>query len=549
MLAGPHTTEQGFLEQLSRQGRVDRVDSLNSALAALAVRDYDVIVCESSDFFRVDAGQIPQPASTVLETIGQGVCIVGLDGELRWANLHMLGCPKEVQQQVCGRCREAFEGAGDADSADAHLLRARRFTLSPGEGQHYEVTATPVVDKDNRVNQIAAVVWDVSHIRRMQGKIDAIDKAGRELVHLDGEQIARLDMHERLTLLEEKIVRYTRDLMHFDNFAIRVLNKETNRLDLVLSSGLTREGEEIDLYASSHGNGISGHVAETGGSYICPDVQKDPRYVVGIEGARSSLTVPFFWHDQIVGVFNIENDQVAAFSEDDRQIAEIFGRYVAIALHILNLLAAERYATAGTLGDNVLSEISTPVNDILTELTTLKEEYIGHDDLRHRLDALTDQVTTIREAIRRVTRPEKKMIGAVTSVGDRDPTMEGKVVLVADDENVIRETVRDVLIRKGCVVETARNGNEAIMLVRQRKYDLVLSDIRMPGKDGYSVFAATKETHPDCPVILMTGFGYDPNHSIIKARHEGLAAVLFKPFKVDQLLSEIQSAFASSDNK
>jgi DNA-binding NtrC family response regulator len=75
-------------------------------------------------------------------------------------------------------------------------------------------------------------------------------------------------------------------------------------------------------------------------------------------------------------------------------------------------------------------------------------------------------------------------------------------------------------------------------------YDLVLSDIRMPGKSGYEVFAAVKDVDADCPVILMTGFGYDPSHSIIRARREGLAAVLFKPFKVDQLLSEIRRAIS-----
>jgi DNA-binding NtrC family response regulator len=40
----------------------------------------------------------------------------------------------------------------------------------------------------------------------------------------------------------------------------------------------------------------------------------------------------------------------------------------------------------------------------------------------------------------------------------------------------------------------------------------------------------------------MTGFGYDPNHSIVRASQEGLAAVLFKPFKVDQLLAEVRKA-------
>ena len=67
----------------------------------------------------------------------------------------------------------------------------------------------------------------------------------------------------------------------------------------------------------------------------------------------------------------------------------------------------------------------------------------------------------------------------------------------------------------------------------------------MPVKNGYEVFAAAKNENPNTPVILTTGFGYDPNHSIIRARREGLSAVLFKPFKVDQLLGEIRSALKS----
>jgi CheY-like chemotaxis protein len=123
-----------------------------------------------------------------------------------------------------------------------------------------------------------------------------------------------------------------------------------------------------------------------------------------------------------------------------------------------------------------------------------------------------------------------------------DPLLSGKRVLVADDEAVIRETVHDVLTQMGCCVETARDGTEAIAMVSQRPYELILCDIKMPGSSGYEVFAAAKTAMPDCPVIFITGFGYDPNHSIIRARQEGLSAVLFKPFKVDQLLAEVRSA-------
>ena len=67
----------------------------------------------------------------------------------------------------------------------------------------------------------------------------------------------------------------------------------------------------------------------------------------------------------------------------------------------------------------------------------------------------------------------------------------------------------------------------------------------MPDKSGYDVFAVAHKSNANLPVILMTGFGYDPNHSIVRASQEGLAAVLFKPFKVDQLLSEVRKALAA----
>jgi DNA-binding NtrC family response regulator len=59
---------------------------------------------------------------------------------------------------------------------------------------------------------------------------------------------------------------------------------------------------------------------------------------------------------------------------------------------------------------------------------------------------------------------------------------------------------------------------------------------------GYDCFCQVRGSQPDLPVILMTGFGYDPGHSIVKARQQGLKAVLYKPFRVDQLLDEVEKA-------
>ena len=73
--------------------------------------------------------------------------------------------------------------------------------------------------------------------------------------------------------------------------------------------------------------------------------------------------------------------------------------------------------------------------------------------------------------------------------------------------------------------------------------------MKMPVATGYDVFAAAKAASEDTAVILMTAFGYDPNHSIVRANRDGLKAVLFKPFKVRQLLGEVRSALTGGGGR
>ena len=68
--------------------------------------------------------------------------------------------------------------------------------------------------------KVVAVVWDNTSQRRLQQKLDAIDRAGSELVRLETESVAKLSVTERLRLLEERIVHNVRELMRYDHFGI-----------------------------------------------------------------------------------------------------------------------------------------------------------------------------------------------------------------------------------------------------------------------------------------------------------------------------------------
>ncbi|MFQ5590011.1 MAG: response regulator [Phycisphaerae bacterium] len=547
LVFGSSESGNDFVERMSDCGRVEHVATFEEALEALCAEPFDLVVTQAEGLLPLpDADHVEHDTGTI-DGGDQGIGIISGRGQLQWANPKMLSFADDVRVRVCDCCMNTIAGAQADTHAEITQLRARRFNFTSEDNERFELTATPVIDLHNCVTEVVAVVSDARDAKCVHDRTDEIDRAGRELLSIDAEQFARMDVQDRLSLLEQRILRCTSELLHFDNFGIRVLNRKTNQLELVLSGGLPADSADCRLDASAEASGIRADVASRGRSYICPDIASDPRYDPDMPDARSSLTVPLVLHDRVVGVANFESRKPAAFDEDDRRFAEVFGRYVAIALNILELLVTERHATTGRLGSDVMAEITGPLNDILTDVENLVEDYIGHDDLRHRLRMLSENLVKIRESIREVTSMTPGLIGARSNRHRRkDALLGGKRVLVADDEDVIRETVTDVLTGYGCVVASASDGDSAVGLLGSQPFDLVLSDIKMPGKTGYDVFAAAKEINANTPVILTTGFGYDPNHAIVRARREGLAAVLFKPFKVDQLLGEVRRALSSA---
>jgi len=557
VLTGPNAGASALVEQLRQGHDVVIAETIDQALAALRTGQFDMVFSDAADFLPLERAIASHQSALILDAIGEGICITDGGGGILWANRRIKQWSEAVRQRICKACGEAFalfttqvgpmSSTTEADAIPAASTRSKKFSFHIDEAQYFELTCSPVVDAQRKVTQVVAVCRDATSGRRLQQKIDAIDQAGRELVRLESEAIARLNVGQRLKLLEEKIIKYCRQLMHFDHFAIRLLDRKTNKLELVICVGMPTEAMEVELFAEPEGNGISGHVASTGRSYICGDVQKDPRYVTGLSHASSSLTVPLMLHDKTIGIFNIESQQPAAFTEDDRQFAEIFGRYVAMALNILDLLVVERYTTSGQLAKDVTCEISGPLNDIMSDATLLMDEYIGNEDMRKRLVSIMDNVAKIRQGVKEVGEGPNTILGIPPGCAPIDPVLAGRRVLVADDEPNIRQTIADLLTRYGCVAETAKDGAEAVaLLASQARYDLVLSDIKMPHRNGYEIYAAAARLNHSPPVILMTGFGYDPNHSIVRASQEGLAAVLFKPFKVEQLLTEVRKAIGKA---
>jgi two-component system response regulator PilR (NtrC family) len=113
-------------------------------------------------------------------------------------------------------------------------------------------------------------------------------------------------------------------------------------------------------------------------------------------------------------------------------------------------------------------------------------------------------------------------------------------ILVVDDEEMIRDLMAETLDRWGYNSLTACDGQEAIEKAKGRKIDLVLTDLKMPRKDGIELVQELKELNPDTSAILFTGYGSIDN--AVDAFKAGVADYLLKPVDMAELHSKIEDA-------
>lgn len=111
-------------------------------------------------------------------------------------------------------------------------------------------------------------------------------------------------------------------------------------------------------------------------------------------------------------------------------------------------------------------------------------------------------------------------------------------VLVVDNDAPILETLHRILSSKGCRVDVARSGAEAIDLVQQAEYDLVLIDLVMPAMDGLETLRRLREIRPALPALTMTAY---PDSPLIKQAEAAGLSVLVKPFEMGELLRHLRS--------
>jgi len=111
-------------------------------------------------------------------------------------------------------------------------------------------------------------------------------------------------------------------------------------------------------------------------------------------------------------------------------------------------------------------------------------------------------------------------------------------VLVVDDEKFIRDIIADFLGMEGYIVRTAEDGVSATNELERARYDMVISDLKMPKMGGLDLLKEVARTHPDTLTVIMTGFG--TVETAIDAMKRGAYDYILKPFKVEEIVHIVQ---------
>lgn len=151
------------------------------------------------------------------------------------------------------------------------------------------------------------------------------------------------------------------------------------------------------------------------------------------------------------------------------------------------------------------------------------EECVGESEM---VKAMADTGHNLE----RTPEPSRSPMPAGLAVGRR--------ILLVDDEKAVRDVLSKILSAMGFKVTVARNGIEGFNLFLESAFDLVMTDSRMPGMDGWTLAVYVKNRSPRTPVILMTG----EREEIIgkKLQRSCVDAAMFKPFRLEEIDRTVQ---------
>jgi CheY-like chemotaxis protein len=531
---------------------VVRVSSRARALTLLQRDKFDGIFVSPEHFQEaIRFGRLLEN-NRILEGMPDGVAVVDSASTVIWTNdqLQRWSHPGNIVGETLFAAMGGPEIVGGSDTPFASALATRMASssvLKTKSAHFYNLHASPLAEDDEHPHHLVVTIRDVTRETQQRQRLDAIQAAGREMSELTAEHVYSLGVDDRKEFLKARILQYIQELLKFDVVEIRLLDPKTGELKPLLEHGMDDSAAGRALFASPEGNGVTGFVAATGISYLCEDTAKDKLYLQGVQGARSSLTVPLLFDRQTIGTFNVESPKLKGFTDEDVLFVETFCRGLTTALNTLELLAAQRTSAVQISAEEIHGKVARPIDEIVRDAFKLvKKEMLADPESRETLQRLIENASHIKEVIREAGQETEQPDRAAESNGKHK--LAGRRVLVVDPQEEFRKSAHTLLEPHGCEVVAVDSGELAEWLYTvnqpQHPYDLVMAEMKLPDMTAFELLCKLKsKTHRQrVPLIFTKDFCYDPGHQMKKAVEQGHTpkACIVKPFNPPYLLEVVQ---------
>lgn len=488
----------------------------------------------------------------VLDGIETAIAIVDHQIRIEWANAHFRQWFSPQEGTVEGAFFYKVLGDPQLEGPSFAPFQEAASTSSPVRtnlvlpSERHVQLEVKVFDRDEAgaVSRFLARLEDVTEEWSVAERIERIYRAGAELSAIRPDWLSRMHHEERLAWVKLCINNHLQGLFRFDAVEIRRLDRRTGQLVRLLSIGMKPDAEARAIRPGLEGSGITGYVAATGNTYICEDTSLDPRYLPGAEGARSSLTVPLLFENEVVGTFNVESSRRAAFTQEDARFLQIYCRELARALVMLELLEEERHLGSACKVEEVHRRIADPVDEIYSELVRLQKACT--DTSLPSSAELQDSLGTLikhAESLKKIVWEMGQELPPTMAVPPIPPTQQasalsGKHILVVVGDFEPRMQIRRVLQQLGAVVSAVRTGQGGLVLLDHETFDLVIVQLHLPDMESKEFLDAAIRQKGFSPhrLVLMSEYGYDPHHNLVAARTMGVQAVFLKEKLCDQLV-------------
>ena len=336
-------------------------------------------------------------------------------------------------------------------------------------------------------------------------------------------------------------------LRHFVIFQLNPLGLD---LELTHSSGF-KDRSTAMLTGLKADQGVFRRLVDTGIPQVVNEIRETETGLSALaeqEGLESMICVPIFSRDELWGLLAAFSREKSRFREEDGRIITLFGGQIGQLLELLSQSVKDnldevlvpilgsielmnlRYGDRGTV---TASEVLEAQNQFRRRILS----YIANLE-QGSLEKMAGEEEAKAEKIKLPSGHELSVEEIITIKGDENLAPNTKKVLVIDDQPIVTDLLVSVLERMDYQSQVASCGKEGLEMFEKDRFDLVITDLGMPDISGWEVSRAVKQKRPDVPVVVITGWGVDPDPGKVKDSQVDL--IITKPFQVDQLEKTIR---------